>query len=349
MQVSELKEYLLNNDLIEDVLSALGCGHIKNHGEYISASNPDGDNKNAVIVYVNENITCVDYTRTLVSSQRTTDIFDLIMYFKNQSFPEALRWVCQAIGIGYYDECEELPESLQLLKLLKQMSDNTEGHDECPLKPIPEEILSYYLPYGNIMLEDDGISLSTQHKFEVMYDPCTNSICFPIRDEIGSLIAVKARRFKYTTGYQGIRRFRDELEDGENKYFYIFPGAKSQILFGLFQNFKSIQQQGIVFVGESEKFVLQIHDMGFYGVSTCGAKVSKRQVEMLTRLGVKICFCFDKDISDKELSNIADMFLEGIDIYAMIDKDNILSEKQSPSDDVNKWHYMIQNNIYKIK
>ena len=89
--------------------------------------------------------------------------------------------------------------------------------------------------------------------------------------------------------------------------------------------------------------------MGFYGVSTCGAKVSKRQVEMLTRLGVKICFCFDKDISDKELSNIADMFLEGIDIYAMIDKDNILSEKQSPSDDVNKWHYMIQNNIYKIK
>ena len=30
MQVSELKEYLLNNDLVENVIAALGCNHIQN-------------------------------------------------------------------------------------------------------------------------------------------------------------------------------------------------------------------------------------------------------------------------------------------------------------------------------
>ena len=61
MQVDELKEYLLNNDLVENVLSALGCGHVRNHGDYISASNPDGDNKNAITLYINENLNCIDY------------------------------------------------------------------------------------------------------------------------------------------------------------------------------------------------------------------------------------------------------------------------------------------------
>ena len=38
-----------------------------------------------------------------------------------------------------------------------------------------------------------------------------------------------------------------------------------------------------------------------------------------------------------------------IDILVDIDEDNILDEKQSPSDDLNKWMHLIQNNIYQIK
>jgi DNA primase len=89
--------------------------------------------------------------------------------------------------------------------------------------------------------------------------------------------------------------------------------------------------------------------MGYYGVSTGGSKVSKRQVEMLTRLGVKICFCFDKDQQRGDIENIANMFLDNIPIYAMLDEHNILDAKESPSDSGKKWAYMLKNNIYKIK
>ena len=67
---------------------------------------------------------------------------------------------------------------------------------DVPLKPIPEKVLSYYLPYGNIMFEDDGISLKTQMEWEIGFDCMSNAITIPLRDELGNLIAVKARRFK---------------------------------------------------------------------------------------------------------------------------------------------------------
>ena len=351
MQVDELKEYLLDNDLVEDVLSTLGCGHIRNRGNYISASNPDGgDNKQAIIVYLNESLTCIDYTRAISKTKRTTDIFDLVSYFQECTFAEALKWVCNTVGLDYYKEPDDMPESLMIIKLLKSMAIENDDEKDEPLKPIPEKVLDYYLDMGNVLFEDDGISLDTQREWEIKYDPQTNSVCIPIRDELGNLIAVKARRFKYTPNTPADkRRFADELREDESKYFFLEPGAKSQVLHGLYKNAKAIQQQGIVFVGESEKFTLQLYDMGYYGVSTGGSKVSKRQVEMLTRLGVKICWCFDKDISEEELHNISDNFMDGIPIYAIIDKANILNDKESPSDNPDKWKYLLKNNIYQIK
>ncbi len=351
MQVDELKEYLLNNDLVETVLSTLGCGHIRNRGNYISASNPDGgDNKQAIITYLNENLTCIDYTRTIAKTKRTTDIFDLVAYFEDCTFPEALKWICEAVGLDYYKEPNDIPESLMILKMLKEMNSGDNAETDEPLKPIPEKILDYYIKAGNVLFVDDGISLATQKEFEISYDPQTNSVCIPIRDELGSLIAIKARRMKYTSSIPfNKRRFPDELSEDESKYFFLEPGAKSQVLYGLYKNAKAIQQQGIVYVGESEKFCLQLYDMGYYGVSTGGSKVSKRQVEMLTRLGVKIIFCFDKDISEDDLKGIADRFFDGIPIYAIIDRDNILDEKESPSDNPEKWQHLIKHNVYQIK
>ena len=106
---------------------------------------------------------------------------------------------------------------------------------------------------------------------------------------------------------------------------------------------------GVVFVGESEKFCHQLYELGYYGVSTGGTKISKTQIEMLTRLNVKIVFCYDKDVSEEELKNISDGFMDGIQIYAIIDKDDILDEKESPSDNPLKWKQLVKNNIYKIK
>lgn len=349
MDIRELKEEILNRDLLPDILAELGCHHIRDKGDYYTCANRDGDNPSAIVVYKNEYIGCTNYTRQITKNGRSADIFDLVAYVEDCSFAEAMKFVCGVAGISYYGEKTDEPESLQILRLLKDMSVGDDDEDNSTIRPIPEEILSYYLPYGNVMFEDDGISLETQHKFEISFDPQTNSACIPIRDELGALVAVKARRFKYTVNTpMDERRFPDELMTDESKYFYIEPGPKSQILYGLYANSKAIQQQGVVYVGESEKFTMQLYEMGYYGVSTGGSKVSKRQVEMLTRLGVKICFCFDKDQSRNDIENISKLFLDGVSVYAMLDTDDVLGEKESPSDDKAKWEHMLKNNIYKI-
>ena len=123
MQANELKEYLLNNELCEDVLTALGCGHVRNRGEYISASNPDGgDNKQAITLYLSENLNCIDYTRQISKTKRATDIFDLVAYFKQCTFAESMKWVCDTVGLDYYHEPNDVPESLLIIKMIKEMS-----------------------------------------------------------------------------------------------------------------------------------------------------------------------------------------------------------------------------------
>jgi DNA primase len=121
------------------------------------------------------------------------------------------------------------------------------------------------------------------------------------------------------------------------------------VLYGLNKNLDAITCNGKVYVVESEKAVMQLYDMGFYGVATGGSKISKYQINMLTRLGVQIIFAYDKDISEEEIKDIADRFVDGVPVYAILDKDNLLSEKESPSDDVNKWVHLVRNNIYRIK
>lgn len=78
MDVKKLKEYIIDNEKTGDILESIGCTHVSYHSSsnYYSACNKDGDNLNAVVVYNDEKLTTIDYTRALVDTNRATDIFD---------------------------------------------------------------------------------------------------------------------------------------------------------------------------------------------------------------------------------------------------------------------------------
>ena len=337
MLASELKETILNNSYTEQILEEIGCHSIVNHGEYITCANKTGDNKQAIVIYLNDNLTCINYTRSMSKEKRTHDIFDLVSYNQEISFPEALKFVCDIIGVDYYKPQEELPESLQILRMLKDMESSDGSEDNTPLKPIPEKILSYYLPYPNLMFQKDNIPLSIQEEFEVGYDPFMNYITIPIRDELGSLVGVKGRWFGESDGIH-------------SKYTYIERCNKSRILYGYYQNKDYIKNSSSIYIVESEKAVMQLAGIGIKNVvSTGGKTISKAQVELITRTGCTPILAFDQDVSAEELNSIANMFLDGISVDAIIDKDHILSEKESPSDNPDYWFKLIKNNIYQIK
>ena len=341
MDIEILKEHILENNFIPTILEELGCHHIRKKDGYFQCANPDGDNTTAVCVYENTNLTTINYTRDISNGKNFhTDLISLVEFYKNESFPYAVKWICDVLDIDYYSNLDEdLPKSLQLTKMLVEMqSVDTDTETEKPLKPIPEKILSYFEPYVNDMFCEDGVGYDTQVEFEIGYDEFTNRITIPIRDDLGNLVGVKARYF-----------YRQVPED-EQKFMYIEKCARSQILYGLYKTINFIKKAQRVFVVEAEKGVQQLYDKGYFeAVATGGSKISKSQIDKLTRLCVPIIFVFDKDITKEELDDIASRFIDGTEVYALIDTIGILNEKESPTDDISKFEQLLEKCVYRLK
>lgn len=341
MDIEILKEHILENNFIPTILEELGCHHIRKKDGYFQCANPDGDNTTAVCVYENTNLTTINYTRDISNGKNIhTDLISLVEFYKNESFPYAVKWICDVLDIDYYSNLDEdLPKSLQLTKMLVEMqSVDTDTETEKPLKPIPEKILSYFEPYVNDMFCEDGVGYDTQVEFEIGYDEFTNRITIPIRDDLGNLVGVKARYF-----------YRQVPED-EQKFIYIEKCARSQILYGLYKTINFIKKAQRVFVVEAEKGVQQLYDKGYFeAVATGGSKISKSQIDKLTRLCVPIIFVFDKDITKEELDDIASRFIDGTEVYALIDTIGILNEKESPTDNISKFEQLLEKCMYRLK
>lgn len=341
MDIQYLKQYVYENNLVQTILESIGCHHVKFNGNYWTCANHDGDNSSAITIYNTDFLNVVNYTRDITNNGKLpSDLITLVGYSKQLSFFETIKFVCNELGLSYYHDFEEdIPESIKITKLLFQMSTgNIETDDSKPLKPISEKILKYYKPYVNDMFFNDNINYETQLEFEIGYDEESNRITIPIRSEIGDLIGVKGRLFSQV------------LNEQDLKYMYLEPCAKGRILYGLNKTHEYIKEKGFVYIGESEKFVLQLWSMGcFNSVSLGGKKPTKHQIEHLIRLGVDLIFAFDKDVEKKELEEMSNLFIDGVKVYCLVDDENLLSAKESPSDNNEKWHYLIEKCMIRIK
>ena len=341
VSIVDLKTYILEENMVESVLEGIGCHHIKHKSGYYQCANPDGDNQTVVCVYENDNLTVVDYTRDIAPGKSSADIITLVQFFTDLSFPKAVNQICSWVGLDYYHDFEaELPRSVSLTKeLLALQGDSVAEYEDKPVKPIPEKILTYYANRVNQPFADDGISYLTQQEWEIGFDESTNRITIPIRDEIGTLVGVKGRMLA-----------APQTEDEKKiKYLYIEPCARNRILYGLFKTWDAIKSTGKVYVGEAEKSVLQMWDMGVYNcVATGGKKVSAHQIEMLTRLCVDIVFLFDQDVKKEELLSLGERFTIGTKVYAAVDDKGILADKQAPTDDPQKFRRMINECVRRI-
>ena len=341
MDVRELKNYVYENRYVEQILESIGCHHIKYHASngYWTCANATGDNNGAIVLYNNEYLMCLNYTRQMIKGTRKTDIVDLVCYTKDLTFPEGLKFICEEIGMSYYHDFEEdIPESFKILKMIDEMNSNSFEEKEKPLKPISECILSYYKPYVNDLFAEDYIDYETQKVFEIGFDEESNRYTIPIRSELGDLVGVKGRYFDR------------KVPSGENKYIYLEPCARSKIIYGLHKTIEYIKSSGRIYVGEAEKFTQQLWSYGYRNSGGTGGKeLSQCPIDLLVRLGVDIVVCLDKGVSKQEMEELADRFPDGVPLFYMFDEDDILEDKDSPSDRPTNWQRMVEKNIYRLR
>jgi len=196
MNITELKQHIVQNNLQRKILEALGLNNIKEDDNKIQCCNIDGDNPNAILIYKNnEDLMVIDFTRDIKDERNSSDIFSLVEFVKECDFVEAINWVKEVLEIDNTFTQKELTEQDKLNYILNNSGLLLDEQKENELLPeLEEEKLQAFLNWNNTVFYDDNISYETQAEFEIGLDVHSHRATIPIRDEFGRLVGVKGRR-----------------------------------------------------------------------------------------------------------------------------------------------------------
>ena len=192
-----------------------------------------------------------------------------------------------------------------------------------------ESILDEYAGKYNLMFFKDGIDFQTQEHFNVGFDLESLRITVPEYTLDGKLCGIMGR-------------LNDSKCSKDERWLPIIPCSRSLTLYGYHHNYEFIQQKNIVVVGESEKFVQQLHSMGSHiGLATCGCDVSDIQAKHLKALMTsKIILAYDEGLEEEQIRLQAQKLILNNAVFHnrvgyVFDRENLIlpkGSKASPSD-----------------
>lgn len=321
MDSTELKNYLAeDSNRIFKILEDLNCGKIKDNGEYISASFPNGDNPKGINVN-KENLSFNSFSRDIKG-----DIISLCMDIKNIDFYSSIKYLHSLFGLRMSNNKKiKRDEEFDPLSLFKKIIATRYSIEEVEeLNKYDENVLNDYYPYlTKDWIVENGILELIRDRFDLGYSQKFNRIVIPHRHHTtGDIIGVIGRT---------INPLYKELDIP--KYFPIIKYNKSRNLYGLYENYSDIQKKGYVVVYESEKSVIRRSARGDNtGVALCCKSMSKYQLKILKGLNVEIVLALDNDVKIKEVLEMCDLFYPTHKVSFIKDKSGILKEKDSPAD-----------------
>ena len=326
MTIKELKEFILNNNKIGYVLEAIGCHHVKHHPDkgFWSCGNIDGDNVGAVNVYESEHLLVQNWTRAN-KFEGMTDIITLTQYNKKCSFTEAVKFLCNVLGLDFNLSKKPEPKKQKFnpLAIFEDAISMKSKVDVADIHVMNEDALNEYVPMLHIDWFREGIMPWTRKKFGICYSYKYSRVVIPHHYWLtGQLVGMNMRTTIPNYDEFGIKKY------------YLPPGMNKTVnLYGLWENYDKIQKEKYVVVTESEKSVLKRDSLGD---STCvalsGHTMSDEQVNILTGLNVEIVIMLDKDIYEEEVWNMCEKFYRIRNVSYIYDRWGLLKEKDSPAD-----------------
>lgn len=343
MDKEQIKVFLKDNpELIKKILEELGCNYIKIHNDRVSSTRPDGDNKGAISIKLNDSLSTSIFTRNDFQQSECKDFYTLIQYLTNKNFYDSLKLICKICNLEYTNRLtkqKKQSKSMEFLLQYKRMK-NKENHLETFIEEtLDESFIERFIKCSCQRFYDDGICDETQDKFGISYDTLLDRVVIPIRNEEGKLLTFKGRANN-----------KEWKECGEPKYYYYYPYYGNRHLYGYYENYHDLLLAKEIYIGESEKFVLQLDTMGINNCLSISKKTfSEEQIKLLIKLGKPIVIMFDKDVSEEDIKIECRRFKGLLEIYYCLDDDNLLDKKDSPTDKGINVFNQILNHKYKFK
>ena len=342
MTINELKAYIYNEQKIEYVLEQIGCHniHYNSQKEYWSAAQPDGDNPQGVNIRNNEYLNYRSFSRG-IDYEDNKDLISLVEAVKKLSFIEAIKYLHKILDLAFeFKRQEEKPKKkfdpLSVFKNVLRSNRRIVNVDD--IKVIEDKLLDDFVPMLHIDWLHEGIMPWTREKFKLAYSYKHKRVVIPLRYwATGELLG-----FNQRTTVENYEEFNIK------KYFITPTYPKALNLYGLYENYDSIQKAGYVVVAESEKSVLKRDSLGDGTVvALSGKSISDEQVRIIMGLNVEVVIGLDKDVDINEVRHIAEKFYHIRPVSYVYDKWGLLKDKEAPMDANNKIYQFLFK--YRIK
>ena len=205
------------------------------------------------------------------------------------------------------------------------------------IKVLEDKLIQDFVPMLHISWLKQGITERTRKKFGLCYSYRYKRVVIPMKYwATGELLG-----FNQRTVIENYKEF------GIKKYFLTPTYPKQLNLYGLYENYDSIQKTGYVVVYEAEKSVLKRDSLNDpTGVALSGHTLSDEQVRILIGLNVEIVIAYDKDICIDEVRHACEKFKNIRKVSYIRDEWDILDEKDSPADARNKdFQFLFDNRV----
>ncbi len=309
---NDIKKHLLHNkrDLVL-LLKEYGYDKFNVNEDEIRCSKPDSSNGSTCRIRLNNMLSCTDF-----SSSFNGDIFELIIFHTDTTYANIVSKCYEMFNIESVDDEDfdglDLDLDVKPKEVLIPIYDKSE--------------LDKFEKVWNLRFVKDNIMPKTQEVFGIGYDYRSKRITIPWFTIEGKLLGVMGRA-DYT-GY------------GDFKYVPLLRFKKHHSLYGIYENKKYIENNR-VYIGESEKFVLQLHTMGIHNsLALGGNSIDNYRLSLLEKLNVKeIVFAFDEgleiDVQKRALKTSKKYFGDKVKIGVMYDGHNKYlpkGSKCSPTD-----------------
>lgn len=204
------------------------------------------------------------------------------------------------------------------LKRNKVMQPKFEFIDESVLRVFPE--------WYSFEWYEEGISLETQEKFGIRFNPEYNQTVLPHRNQEGGLIGIRVRNWRNLEYGKYMPLYHKDIGYGHPLGYN---------LYGLYENKKTIRRKKKVVIVEGEKSAMKSHSMfgdNNFTVALCGSSMNSYQADMLLSLGIEeIQIAVDKDYVSQpdseyksKVQKIARHFMNKVSVYHITDTRNLL-------------------------
>jgi len=314
--MKEIKELLLSDPIhIENIFTTLGFYKVHKYKQEIMCCNSERGSGASIHIKLNDSISCKDY-----KYGTNGDIFSFLMKKRQLDLMDVLNIVKQELGVDSFTFSDK-PTNSVFGGAYRKIKRNSPNNQDVIL---PESVLIPYAHKLNIRFLRDGISFDTQKKFEIGLDPFTQRITIPWRNVLGELIGVMGR---YTGHEEGIPR-----------WLPVIPFPKLNALYGYSSNYKYLVDCDVLYIGESEKFVLALDSKD---INTCLAigrsEISSGQIKRIISLNPKeIIYCMDEGLPEEiNIRNVklTQQFLKyhNIKVRYVHDEENEILPKDSKS------------------